>query len=176
MTFQTQALDYIARSFRRIKRKSEVGKFFNYIDNFILVLVVYGEIYTRRILLCRMFHIEARGNKPFKQSFFNRLAYSKNFTRRLHFGTELRIHVVKFFERKNGNFNCNVRRIFIKPRSVTEVFKLRAEQYSGRDIDHRHAGYLRNIRYSSRRSRIHFDYIKLVMVNEILNIDKSLGF
>ena len=125
-------------------------------------------------MLCRLIHIEARRNKPLIQRLFNGFTYAQNLARGLHFRPELRVYVVQLFKRKHRHLYGNVRRIRIKPRAVAQLFQLCARKNLCCQINHGHARDLGYIGNCPRRSGIYLYNVKLVMVNEVLNIDKPL--
>ena len=105
---ETEAPYYICRALCSIKRKTEVGKLLDYIDYLVLILVVYGEVNARGILLGGMLHVEACRNKSLEERLFHSLAYAEDFARRLHLGSELRVDVVELFKRENGHLYCDI--------------------------------------------------------------------
>ena len=84
----------------------------------------------------------------------------------------MRIDVHEFFKTEHRHFYGEVRRNTVEPRTVTESFYFFTEHRAHCKFDHRHARHFADIGHRAARTRIHFDHIEIVVVDEILNIDK----
>ena len=122
-----------------------------------------------------MAHLEARGDEPLEERFFERLADAEHFARRLHFGAELRVDVVELFEAEDGHLDGDVGRIGIEPRAVAEVAQTGADHDLGGKLHHGNARHLGDIRDGARRAGVDLDDVELVLVDEILDVDEPLG-
>ena len=114
-------------------------------------------------------------SQTLEQRFCHRLTDTENFTRGLHFRTEDGVCVVELFKGEDGNLDRVVRRRSVKTRAVAEICQLFAEHDLCRKVDHRNIGNLGDIRNGSRCTRVDLDDIQLTLVNEVLDVDKTLG-
>ena len=122
-----------------------------------------------------MAHLEARGDEPLEERFFERLADAEHFARRLHLGAELRVDVVELFKAEHGDLDGDVGRIGIEAGAVTEIFELLPHHDLGGELHHGNARHLGDIRDGARRTGVDLDDVELVLVDEVLDVDEPLG-
>ena len=116
----------------------------------------------------------ARGGDALEQRLVERLAEAEHLAGGLHFRPEVRVGVGEFFEREHRNFDGVVRRRAVQPRAVAELAQRRADHDAGREVDHRNARHLAEIRHGARRARVDLNDIQLVVPDEILDVDEPL--
>ena len=128
------------------------------------------------VLIARgCFDLKACRGKSLEDRLVEVLSKSEHLTRRLHLRTEIGVGIGQLFKGEHGNLDRIVRRYLVKSLAKAELCKRCAEHYLCCKIYHRNARYLTDIRNCSGRSGIDLDNVKLVVVNEVLDIYKSLS-
>ena len=161
---------------RRVDIQPEIAELFRKPQYLEFILIVDGKVDADLPLFARMAEFEPGRNQSLKERFFDRLADAEHFAGRLHFRPELRIYVIELFIREYGDFDGDVRRTLIQPRAVSEFLQLRSHDDLRRELHHRHARDLRDIRNGTRSARVDLDDIQFVMEHEELYIDQALRF
>ncbi|MPM48966.1 hypothetical protein SDC9_95693 [bioreactor metagenome] len=119
-------------------------------------------------------HLVARGNESLVERFLARLADAEHLARGLHLRVEQNVHVRKLFKREHRHLYRDIRRGFVEPRAVAHVRQAFAEHGARREVDHRYARHLADVRHGTRRTGIDLDDVDFVLVDDILNVHEPL--
>ena len=122
-----------------------------------------------------LLHIVTGGGQTFKQRLFQRLAHTQNLTGGLHFRSQLSIQIHQLFKREHRYLNGDVRWRLIKIGAVAHAAQAFAQHAARGQIDHGHAGYLAQVRYGARGARIDLDYVYLMLIYDVLYVDKTVS-
>ena len=134
----------------------------------VLILIFDGDEHA-----ALFFHFVPRGNQALEQRILKAVGDAEHLAGGFHFRPELDIHIVQLFKAEHRNLDRNVIPLRVEPRSIAHGAELLPQHAAGGKIDHRHARYLADIRHGAARTGVDFDHIDLVVINNVLDIDKA---
>ena len=112
--------------------------------------------------------------QSFEQRFVQRSPDSENLSGGFHFWPQIGIGIGQFFKREYRHFDCIIRRGFAKPCSEAEILDCGSGHNPCGKIHHRDAGDFADVGNCSGGAGIHFDYVKFVLPDQVLDIDQAL--
>ena len=113
--------------------------------------------------------------QSFKQRFLHGVGNAQNLAGGFHLRPQLVIHIDQLFEGEHRHLHRIIRRHLIKPGAVPHLRKLLPQHGPGGQIHHGNTGHLADIGDGAGGTGVDLDDIQLVVIDQILNIDKSFG-
>ena len=150
--------------------KALVVEFLSDFRNFRFVLVADGDEDATFA-----FEGVAGCHEPLIEGFEGSFADAQYFAGGFHFRPELGVHVGKLFKGEDRNFDCHILAGWIEAGAVAEVSEAFSEADAGGQVNHWYAGDLADVWHGTGGTRVHFNDIEVVVMDNVLDVGEPDG-